>query len=180
MYYKNKRGFTLIELLVVVLIIGILAAIALPQYQKAVEKSRAAQAISLLKTLHSAQEAYFLTHGEYPTRFDELDVDFSWTGQEQWFTGSSATDTRSNGEWSAQMYKGSGAGILIGRISGPYKGAGFAIYLSDLDKPRNTLICMERLRKGVLFEKDEGEYCQKLFHGTKLPINDSLTNFLLP
>ncbi len=60
---QNKRGFTLIELLVVVLIIGILAAVAVPQYQKAVEKARAAEAITVLNTLQKAVDLYVLEHG---------------------------------------------------------------------------------------------------------------------
>ncbi len=52
----NKKGFTLLELLVVVLIIGILASIALPQYKKAVAKSRFAEALSNLKTIAQADE----------------------------------------------------------------------------------------------------------------------------
>lgn len=59
---KNKRGFTLIELLVVVLIIGILSAVALPQYEKAVEKSRAAEAIQMLKALRDQQSLCLLEH----------------------------------------------------------------------------------------------------------------------
>ncbi len=58
-----KKGFTLIELLVVVLIIGILSAIALPQYTKAVEKSRAAEAMQILKSLRDAQAVCILEHG---------------------------------------------------------------------------------------------------------------------
>ena len=60
---QRTNGFTLIELLVVVLIIGILAAIALPQYNKAVEKSRASEAMQLLKSLRDAQAVCLLEHG---------------------------------------------------------------------------------------------------------------------
>ncbi len=73
---KNTQAFTLIELLVVVLIIGILAAVALPQYQKSVWKSRTTQLYTAVKALATAQEAYFMANGNYATRFDELDLAF--------------------------------------------------------------------------------------------------------
>ena len=72
---RNKRAFTLIELLVVVLIIGILAAVAVPQYQKAVVKSKLATLKSLVGVLSNAAEVYYLNHGVYPYKFEELDIE---------------------------------------------------------------------------------------------------------
>ena len=69
-----QKAFTLIELLVVVLIIGILAAIALPQYQKAVWKSKAMQLVVAAKAISDEQNAYFLANGVYSEDAEEIPV----------------------------------------------------------------------------------------------------------
>ena len=62
----NKKGFTLLELLVVVLIIGILGAIALPQYKKSVLRAKAAQVDVILSTTMKAVNEYLTVQGGFP------------------------------------------------------------------------------------------------------------------
>ena len=76
---KNNKAFTLIELLVVVLIIGILASVALPQYQKAVMKSRFSTLKNLTRSLADAEERYCLANNTYTIDIELLDIDFPQT-----------------------------------------------------------------------------------------------------
>ena len=183
------KGFTLIELLVVVLIIGILAAIAVPQYQKAAEKSRATQALTLINTLVQAQKAYYLAHGEYATKFEQLDVAIPLTGNTPWHKAPNPNqfaDTRSNQEWSVQLFTDTlnlVNGIFVGRISGPYQGASFAYYFHNnynTALPLNKILCSENTSQdtSVSFTQTTGSYCKKIMNGTLVP--NLTTSYTLP
>ena len=71
---NSRKGFTLLELLVVVLIIALLAGVALPQYKKAVWRSRAKGMLPVLKSMRSSIDVFYITNNVYPTKFDELDI----------------------------------------------------------------------------------------------------------
>ena len=172
---NGAGGFTLIELLVVVLIIGILAAVALPQYQKVVERSKATQALTLLKAVAQAQQAYLLANGEYASKFDELAVDIPWTGNTQFLLGT-ATDTKSDSNWTIQIEDarsgGYGVSLYMIRTNGKYQGAGFRFNLmSGLSGIYQDLpiLCMERTSgANILFDSSlsAGAYCVQIMKGT--------------
>ncbi len=169
LYYNNVNGFTLIELLVVVLIIGILAAVALPQYQKAVEKSKATQALTLLKSISQAAEEYYLANGSEFTSFDDLSVDIPWTGNIKAHSGFS--EVKSNNDWSLQLDSSTSGWVIIYifRISGKYKGGGFHLVLHRQTTNQHTndpIGCSELLSGSYAFSLSEGAYCREIMKGT--------------
>ncbi len=175
---RTASGFTLIELLVVVLIIGILAAVAVPQYQKAVEKSKAAQALSLLKSLAQATRVYYLANGKYPTKFEQLDVDMTtWTGTTAVHRPNiNIYDTKSNEDWSLQLWSddpGNSIMIMCLRTSGKYKAGGFVI-----DGKNSSPTCAEDSSSDFPLSK-KGMYCEKLFNGTVIDPTNSFRQYKL-
>ncbi len=72
------KGFTLLEMLVVVLIIGILASIAIPGYQTAVDKARYVKMMDAVEALSQAEEAYYLQYREYTVSVQDLDIKLNY------------------------------------------------------------------------------------------------------
>lgn len=157
---KMCSGFTLIELLVVVIIIGILAAIALPQYQKAVEKVRAQEALTLLVSVSRDFQATYLRMGAYPTNFDDLNIQIPW--KEPYVRGAvnsynRATDGRKNKEWGI-LVNNAGNTIGVLRQRGRYKEAGFASFL----KPNGAGFEI----RCIAYSVADHSYCTDLWKGT--------------
>ncbi len=71
---KRKKGFTLLEVLVVVVILGVLATIAVPTYNKIVRRSRVADGLNVLDMLAGAQDKYFIQHGIYAAKLTDLNI----------------------------------------------------------------------------------------------------------
>ncbi|WP_428050547.1 type IV pilin protein [Candidatus Avelusimicrobium caledoniensis] len=99
---KNKQAFTLIELLVVILIIGILAAVALPQYKMAVDKSRLSKLLAITNSVAQAEEAYYLANNKYSRDWEELALSLP---------GTVTDNVISTEEWSASILSDGAWGV---------------------------------------------------------------------
>ena len=126
------KGFTLIELLVVVLIIGILAAVAVPQYTKAVEKSRTREAVLVLRNMQRALKLCYLQYGDRAVEcedneqgfFSRMDIEIPGTKLESSFCDSSTTGCYLTKDW---LYDFDGLALYAWRVTnlddllnGPY------------------------------------------------------------
>lgn len=130
----KSAGFTLIELLVVVLIIGILAAVALPQYQTAVARSRYQQLVLMGTAIAKAEEVYYMANGEYTTDFSALDLDF---GESKIGENDSGTFNAIRSQWGSCVLRDYHKGDI--QCSSPYTGVpGFEVNFSSSSRYCNA------------------------------------------
>jgi prepilin-type N-terminal cleavage/methylation domain-containing protein len=142
---QNKKGFTLIELLVVVIIIGILAAIAWPQYQLAVLKSQASAALPMLRAIAEAENMYYLTTDKYTYKFEELDITV---------LKDCAGNTCQHGK--NQFFLG-GAGDAVAHINGEQASHPNNLSLAVAFDPSSIMIKTYNMKKGILYCYDKGK-----------------------
>ncbi len=137
---KNQKGFTLVELLIVVIILGILAAVAIPQFGDSTQEAREETLNTNLATLRSAVELYMAHHGEYPgalstdgleTATNDAQCKAAFIAQLTQYTDGRGYATNDRGDAS-----------LVGTVYGPY--------MKKSELPENPFVAGAALSKDVL------------------------------
>ena len=152
-----KKGFSLLELLVVILIIGILAAVALPQYNKAVWRTRAKGMLPVLRAMRTSVENYYMAREIYPSKLEELDIDIKEFTKECVSMGSIFQGGGCKANESVNLFLnvtniGQGANPMFQFNSGPYRGAGFFIRFNQ------KIFCYEH----ASFIAEPKSFCEKV------------------
>jgi len=120
----DKRGFTLLEILLVVVIIGILAGLAIPKFNKTIESAKGKEAYVILETIRTAERMYYLDYGAYsnasaqtPDTWDQLVPDYLLENP----------NLRQNRNWD---YYASGVTCSAVRLGGAYDNYRIGIYIN--------------------------------------------------
>jgi len=115
----NRKGFTLVEVLIVVIIIGILAAIGIPQFSASIEKAKGGEARAGLGNIQTGEKVYFAENEKYTAAIGDLDISLA---PKYWSfsiatTGSTYTATATrigSGTTSGQTITMTNAGVIAG------------------------------------------------------------------
>ena len=167
---KNK-AFTLVELLVAILIVGILASIAVQQYKKAVIKSKAAHMQALLDNVIKASDRYYLQNGEYPKKFEDLDIEIELPSlnEKPCFRDLVGANIKQSGDFAIAIHSGNPITLPINVIAayfitGKYKCRGFAHVQKWKDEPHKDVTCCMEARSNLDCGNDceKGIFCQDI------------------
>ena len=157
---KKKKGFTMIELLVAILIIGILAAIALPQYRRAMIKTESTQMLTNLQAFHQAQQNFYFFSEKYAETFASLEVGFKDFSRdkcsEDFIHSYGHSDMICNDKYALIMSTTFGTASLTVFLNGPYRMSGFRF--QEDDDPRGgtrELLCYDYTNQG---------FCRDIWH----------------